>query len=87
MVEPSVADFLCSIKEVTKEYAEKEQKKLEKQLSSLVKKIEDKIQSKVSEKQEQLSKKEEFEKLMEQNEKNLAWLASFNEELDSILKI
>ena len=72
---------------ITKEYAEKEQKKLEKQLSSLVKKIEDKIQCKVSEKQEQLSKKEEFERLMEQNEKNLAWLASFNEELDSILKI
>ncbi|MDY2756343.1 MAG: dynamin family protein [Candidatus Treponema excrementipullorum] len=87
VVEPSVVDFFYSIKEVTKEYAEKEQKKLEKQLSSLVKKIEDKIQCKVSEKQEQLSKKEEFEKLMEQNEKNLAWLASFNEELDSILKI
>lgn len=87
VVEPSVVDFYFLIEEVTKEYAEKEQKKLEKQLSSLVKKLEDKIQSKVSEKQEQLSKKEEFEKLMEQNEKNLAWLASFTEELDSILKI
>lgn len=84
---PSVNTFLKDIEKITESYAEEEQNRLNEYLDSKVKNIQEKIRCKVTEKQEQLSQKEKFERLMEQNEKNLAWLATFNKDLDTILEI
>lgn len=69
------------------DWASEEEKNFKIFFKDKLTKLDEAIQQKLSEKQKTLEDKSKFEESIKENEKNLAWLSSFKNELDSLLAI
>lgn len=67
--------------------ASKQEKKFKDFFKSKISELDDKIKEKLEEQQSAFSDKEKFEKLINENERNLEWLKNFKTELDSVLDV
>lgn len=67
------------------DWASEEEKNFKIFFKDKLTKLDEAIQQKLSEKQKTLEDKSKFEESIKENEKNLAWLSSFKNDLDSLL--
>lgn len=84
---PNIEDSVESTRKEAFDWASMQERNFKEFFKNQLTKLNDTIQKKLSEKQESLDNKEKFEELIQQNEKNLAWLTTFKQDLDSLLAI
>lgn len=76
-----------STKALVFEHAKKEERDFKSFFKRQLAKLNEAIENKTAEKQKNLESKENVEKMIEENKKNLKWITDFKNELDSLLAI
>ena len=84
---PPIEDSVESTRTAAFSWASNEEKKFKDFFKKQLEKLDDAIAQKLSEQKKSLETKDTFEKMIEENKKNLAWLNSFKQDLDSLLAI
>ena len=84
---PNLENSVESTRKAAFDWAFGEEKKFKAFFKEQLAKLDEAIQQKLSEQQKNLADKEKFEKSIQENEKNLAWIKSFKTDLDSLLAI
>lgn len=86
-VEPKFDDAVESMKQSALDEAVNQESQFKSFFKSKLSDLDLMIQNKLKEQQSAFSDKEKFEKLIEENKKNLAWLKEFIGKLDSIIAV
>lgn len=86
-VQPRFEESVKQILDDALKEAEKQEKEFKDFFKSKISGLDAKIQERLTEQQKSFSDKEKFEKLIEENKKNLAWLKEFIGKLDSIIAV
>ena len=84
---PNLENSVETTRKAAFDWAGEEEKNFKIFFKDKLTKLDEAIQQKLSEKQKTLEDKSKFEESIKENEKNLAWLSSFKNELDSLLAI
>ncbi|MGL4986602.1 MAG: dynamin family protein [Treponemataceae bacterium] len=87
VVKPSLEDFCENTREKSLNWGKKEATSLKKNFLIKFDQLEDAIKKKLAEQQDILANKEQLQLMIEQNKKNLEWLAKLQGDLDDILSI
>lgn len=85
IVAPKLDAFSKQARTLTEETAKEEETKLKEAFKKSFDELNTAIEEKLAEQKRTLGDKEEFEKMVAQNETNLAWLASFSSRLNEAL--
>lgn len=83
----SLEESVDTTRKAAFDWALKEENKFKTFFKGQLAKLDEAIQQKLSEQRQALSDKEIFEKSIQENEKNLAWISNFKNDLDSLLAI
>ncbi|HBB13435.1 MAG TPA: hypothetical protein DCZ76_04075 [Treponema sp.] len=84
---PAIEEAVESTRNAAFSWAKNEEKNFKDFFKKQLEKLDEAIAQKLSEQKKSLESKETFEKMIEENKKNLAWLNSFKQDLDSLLAI
>ena len=84
---PSIEESVNSTRKFVFEYAAREERNFKDFFKEQLGKLDEAIAQKLSERKKSLESKESFEKMIEENKKNLSWLNNFKKDLDSLLAI
>jgi len=86
-IQPELENFVTTTRKKALNWAIKAENDLKNFFENQFDKMNKEIQEKSSKEQEIISKKESFEKMIEENEKRLRWIKNFKKDLDSLLAI
>lgn len=86
-IEPNIHDSVKSTRDLAFNQGKKQERDFKSFFKKQLEKLDDAIKQKLEAKQESIKSKESFEEMIKQNEKNLAWIKGFKQDLDSLLAI
>lgn len=86
-VMPQIDSFCDTTREIAYNYAREEEGQFKEFFARQLDQLEQEIKRTADEKLKKISSKEELERMIQENEKNKAWLDDFNKDLDNVLKI
>ena len=84
---PQIDSFCDTTREIAYNYAREEEGQFKEFFARQLDQLEQEIKRTADEKLKKISSKEELERMIQENEKNKAWLDDFNKDLDNVLKI
>ena len=84
---PTIQDSVEYTREAAFSWAKEEEKQFKEFFKKQLEKLDEAIARKLSEQKKSLESKESFEKMIEENERNLSWIDNFKKELDSLLAV
>lgn len=86
-ITPKFIEATKSIEDLAFNYALEEENKFKDFFKNQLNMLNEAIKKKVSEQKQNLENKESFERMIEENKRNLTWLNNFKKDLDSLLAI
>lgn len=84
---PTIQESVEYTRNAAFSWAKGEEKQFKEFFKKQLEKLDEAIARKLSEQKKSLESKESFEKMIEENERNLSWIDSFKKELDSLLAV
>lgn len=86
-VRPGIDRFCDDTRKIAYDYSREEEQKLKEFFARQLDKLDIEMRKTVEDKRRKLSSKEEFERMIQENEKNKEWLDCFNRQLNDILAV